>query len=327
MEEMLLSILQALQQGQTQQGLNVQSLAASLAAAQQPTENTLRPREKLPKLSPFNGNRSKWDGWELEASNKLATDGPTIGDDMAQLRYIYACLEDEAQQLCIAWFQANQATSSGIGLIQHLHAIYADPDRKRRAMRNVTTMEQRSNEPFAKFLPKFETELAHAQAGDSNDDVKISWLERALNSSARASLRYIHPIPNSYTEYVKLHQTLSSRQEVLTKEEKRATRAGTSNNTAGGLSDTMDWEPTQISKVEVKQLATNRRRAKWVTQETMDYRKSHRLCLRCGKDGHIIKECGYLPAQRPTQLKTNIAKVTYKAAQAESDVEEDSGKE
>ena len=43
----------------------------------------------------------------------------------------------------------------------------------------------------------------------------------------------------------------------------------------------------------------NQRRATWVSYDTMTYRREKKLCLRCGNLGHMVKECKFLPPQRP----------------------------
>jgi hypothetical protein len=61
---------------QTIQGL--QNILQQIANAPQQE----RKKEKLPQLSEFDGTRSKYDGWELEARNKIKTDGVAIRPEM-----------------------------------------------------------------------------------------------------------------------------------------------------------------------------------------------------------------------------------------------------
>ena len=47
-----------------------------------------------------------------------------------------------------------------------------------------------------------------------------------------------------------------------------------------------------------------KRRAKWVNQEVMSYRKAMNLCLRCGNLGHYAENCTFLPPHQPYQPGT-----------------------
>ena len=43
--------------------------------------------------------------------------------------------------------------------------------------------------------------------------------------------------------------------------------------------------------------------AKWVSKDELARRKEENLCLRCGKEGHMIRNCALGPAVRPVEAK------------------------
>jgi hypothetical protein len=94
-EQLLLQLLTQLAQGNTATN---QAIQQALSASSTP-----RKREKLPTLSKFDGNRLKFEGWELKARNKLSTDGETIGTPQDQMNYIYATLEGTARSMSRAY--------------------------------------------------------------------------------------------------------------------------------------------------------------------------------------------------------------------------------
>ena len=71
----------------------------------------------------------------------------------------------------------------------------------------------------------------------------------------------------------------------------------------------MDWEPTRTIQANQMVTGRSRQRAKWVSPETIAYRREKSLCLRRGNPGHLIKDCKFFPAQRP--LATNQSAVKY----------------
>lgn len=62
----------------------------------------------------------------------------------------------------------------------------------------------------------------------------------------------------------------------------------------------MDWEPTQTTTVAtIRRLQSSQKRAKWVSHEEIGRRMKDGSCIRCGNDGHMIRDCSFLPAQNP----------------------------
>ena len=66
-------------------------------------------------------------------------------------------------------------------------------------------------------------------------------------------------------------------------------------------------ETPRAPEVEMTLGATRqRRRAAWVSQTERDRRFAAGLCRRCGADDHILRNCPFLPAQRPTGNVSSI---------------------
>jgi len=57
----------------------------------------------------------------------------------------------------------------------------------------------------------------------------------------------------------------------------------------------MDWESTPV----IAAASMRTKRAKWVPSGTIDERRRKGQCYRCGKDGHIVRDCDLLSAVRP----------------------------
>jgi hypothetical protein len=262
-----------------------QSSTATTDAIQQALQ-TPKKREKLPALSKFNGSRSKFEDWELEARNKLATDGETIGTPLDQMNYIYAALEGNARSMSRAYTETTSKNSTGTGgnLLDYLKRNYGDPNRNKRAMDKLQRLQQLSNESFAKFLPRFETLMADAGILGLEDAIKISMLEKALNRTMKWSLVNANT-PETFAEYVSLLQTIGSRLDSL----KQPVHP-----TPQSQKDDMDWEST----FQQNQGQT-RKHAHWVSKDEISERRNNNRCLRCGEAGHFIRQCTLLPPRRP----------------------------
>ena len=264
-----------------------------------------RPKERLPHLSEFDGTRSKFLCWEMEARNKLATDGATIGTNKDQLHYVFACLRGTAGNMCLAFTKAEEDKEDGSGekLINYLASIYGNPFKQQAALDNLRSIQQ-GNQPFWKFLPKFETQLADAGALGFDDAIKISYLRGALNRTMREKLAGIFPTPKEYGPYTNLLHEIGSQLDLLTQEDKSAARK---TNYLPQQQDTnaMDWEPTTPVKHTKAEVIPNKKQAKWVSQEEIKKRRENRCCIRCGKDNHYVRNCSFLPAKRPANLRSN----------------------
>ena len=264
------------------------------------TLHSTRPKEKLPKLSEFDGARGKFLRWEMEARNKLSSDGESIGTPKEQLHYVFSCLRGSAGNMCLAFVKTeeNHLEGSGTRLIDYLVSIYGNPHRQQAALDNLRTLQQGTKEPFWKFLPKFETELADAGVLEFSDTIKISYLRGALNRTMKERLVGIIPTPTEYHQYTTLLQQLGSQLDLLQQDYRTNAKAG---------NDGMDWEPTPIrgNKAWVHNSnnsggSKHKQQAKWVSYEEIGRRKEAGSCLRCGKSNHFVKDCFLAPAKRPS---------------------------
>lgn len=272
-------------------------------------------KEKLPQLSEFDGTRSKWDGWEMEAKNKIKTDGKAIGSDMDQLRYIFARLRSNARNMCLAFVRAKEEEGNGSGseILGYLASTYSDPNRQKKALSNVYSIKQKTHESFARFLPRFETELANAGALSFNDTIKISLLENAISHTMQERLVSVFPLPTEYGHFTSLLQTIGSRLDAI-----KTPWKGQAQQRHAQQDDTkMDWEPTHTLAVQLPA----KQRAKWVGAGEIQRRRNHHLCIRCGASGHMISSCQYAPARRPSPTTVATTKIAEMPQLEEEDTE------
>jgi hypothetical protein len=303
MEQTFHAFMQQMVQSNAISQQTLQGLQRVLEQGTNPPQTKKR-KEKLPQLSEFDGTRSKWDGWEIEARNKIKTDGRVIGTDMDQLRYIFARLRSNARNMCLAFVRTKEEDENGSGsqLLDYLASTYSDPNQQKKALSNVYSIRQKTHESFARFLPRFETELANAGALSFNDTIKISLLENAISHSMQERLVSVFPVPTEYGAFTSLLQTIGSRLDAIkTPGKGQIPWKGQTQQRYMQQDDTkMDWEPTHTFAAQ----SPAKQRAKWVGIDEIQRRRSSHLCIRCGASGHMISSCHYAPAQPPTTIAT-----------------------
>lgn len=292
----------------------------STLATSAPTAAEKRPREKLPLLCTYSGKRSDWDEWHLQAVSKLRVDGISIGSDYDQFLYLFHRLQGDALKTVRAYVEEKtyDGTGDGGAFLSYLGTIYNDPNKKSRALRTLASLRQRENEAFANFLPRFETALANAGGQEFSEAQRVTYLHLALNYEMQQHLvsfcpsleegygmlvSHLHSVGSklaSLRNYKNDHRRGATDSRPM--ESSQVTTTPSLSTSARSEAEAMDWEPTRVLKINNTQPEREGRRAKWVSQETIAYRKQKNLCLRCGRPGHIIRKCNFLPAQRPLDV-------------------------
>lgn len=280
--------------------LTLEQLQSLLHAAQD-----RRPKEMLPKLAEYDGDRKNWQDWKLKAENKLACDGEALGNDLQRLMYVHSRLTGKAAEMTRIFVKMRRDNNTGNAqeLLEYMEKIYGDPDKVRRAVAELSRLRQKEGESFAEFLPKFETLLAEGGGTEFPSVVQINYLQNAINKEMKKAL-VTADMPDDYANFSAKLQDIGSKLNQFDPYKPR--KSGP--NDGPPLGEPMDWEPVRSSKG--RQWVNNcgckgnnhtcgRKQAKWVTQEAIAYRRNNQLCLRCGNAGHIVKDCRFLPAKRP----------------------------
>jgi hypothetical protein len=336
-------------------------------ASDPPIYAAQKPRPSLPHPPTFSGNKSQWRGWKLEMEGKIEEDAPAIGSLKAQLRYIFMRLEGAAKTNVTTFYemQLRQVSPNPCQLLERLELLYGERNRKQKAIQNLHSIRQREDETFISFYPRFEKEIANANAEGWDDDAKISYLRNALSNKMRDCLVGLsRSNTNTYAGFAQRCVDVSNDMELYSQWTKK--KVAGSGYTAGytlaaapkptldtniaaysNHQDMMEWEPTQPATTQVNAVGLRGKanmngfpskrpedrellgkRAKWVSQEEMDARRQDRHCLRCGRSNCKIATCPLAAALRPTHVSIKTAKSTVvtKAA-VEEDLEDPGAKQ
>lgn len=241
-------------------------------------------RKPLPNPPKFSGRRIEYLAWQQQMKDKLLID-ISFFQSMNEMWYlINSCLEPAAQQVVATYYK-----TAGPGhqydpqsFMGYLDRSYGDPSARERAAANLRHLRQKEDSSLASFLPRFEKTLAEAGGDTWPDEAKITFLEGALNSQLSRSLVTV-TLPNKYSDWVNEVQRIASRLEGLVKRNQR--RGG---QAAAAPMRTTDHEG-DTSMTGIGQV-TQRRGGKERAEAPQEHRES-RSCFRCGKKGHLKRNC------------------------------------
>ena len=252
---------------------------------------------------------------------KLRTDGCLLGSPTDRFTYIYSRLGDTPQSMAAAFYE-----SGGRGgghdptdFLRYLTTTYEDPNVAQHALNNLDSMAQGKTESFAAFYPRFEKQLADAGGATRDAVVQINYLKKALNDETKDLLVPMLHLPKDYPEFVQeLHslganidarratQRRAGRRPPFTPQtrnaspDRRAAKHQSHEYTTTGPHDTMDWEPTRVSRmIQQDNPKLAGKRAKWIDEKEKERRRNEGRCFRCGRTGYTIAEYPLLLARPP----------------------------
>jgi hypothetical protein len=198
-----------------------------------------------------------------------------------------------------------------------LRTAFKDAAQQEKALDKLNSLRQ-GNKTFDEFISEFDRLLLEAGGHAWDSRVKKGYMKSALNHTIKDRMVAIEE-KESYEEFSRQVKSIADRLGELKSGRPRIAAPGNSSsmkaiNEADGA---MDWETT-VSAVQA-------RRAKWVDSSVIEQRKKDGNCFRCGARTHKIKECPYLPAQRPPRpaqkdaRKVKVARVDLDGAELEEE--------
>lgn len=220
----------------------------------------------------------------------------------------------------------NGETWNGLGLLKEMDATFRDENAEQTAATLLHACRQFRDETLSSFLPRYQQLLVRSPSSLTTDKQKIHQLNNALNQTTQNYL-IGQQIPDLFLDFVKYLSVIGSQIERVGLVKTRVylleqvgvfddgTRGIAGGKLLGGKSSPPNYQmPAMVNNKDTdgdtKMTGVNKMRARWVSNKEIVRRKTEGLCLRCGKRGHLINKCNYLPAQRP-ETSVNISKVDY----------------
>ena len=312
-------------------------------------------RPRAPKLSSFDGQRTNYKPWRIEVTNKLVVDGPIMGGEYGKISAIYAALDPAPKKNMASTVQRMLAspTPNVMLFLEHLDVSYGNPHEVQQALQKLNSLRQ-GTRSFITFLPEFERLLSEAGGDNWPEEVKIDRLCNAVSVEILGDTTNV-PLPKDYLGTVNMLRSIAENRYYLEQRRKAEQPRGSnaskktpeaakgrgapaaSQGQAGvsaELSSVMEWEPVNAVRVATMNAkghpqgpglstdaALRGRRAKWVSKEEMERRRTTGVCLRCARNGCRIALCPLAGAKNPN-LPVKVQQVTFEKEEVSEPMEE-----
>lgn len=259
-----------------------------------------RPRARQPDPELFSGeNPEDYPPFKLNLHTKFTMDAACFENEEERVYYAYSRLTGKASRSALPWLLAKRNQNSPVrwdDFIQVTDKAFSDPDLKEKALVRVNTMKQ-GRKSLEEFINEFDGELLNAGGMFWNDSLKKTLLETGVNWQILEKLigKDRAPTYDGYCEQLRRIDYDMHRMERLSRRYKPSTHSHRQNTPYGNNPDPMDWEPTttQVAATNRQQNSsrTTRRENRWASEEELQSRRNQRRCLRCGNNGHFVKQC------------------------------------
>lgn len=324
------------------------------APAPAPTPSSGRRRQALPAVLPFHGDRELYRTWRLAMDNKLLVDGDAIGGPDAQVAYVYNSLQGVAATQCLFFVQEllKETPVQLLKLMDHLDALYKDPDTDMRVMKELGTPQGKM--AFPQFLPIFEGRLARAGGTAWPDKSKVFALQSVISPQLQTLVSLVGTSMTDYKVYREAALQMSQNSGAMSmviKNQGGVAAVGFGTGFAGSGQNVATPEPMDWTTGFSTQLATqpaarggggnNRGRggrgggqgtgarpnaqaypsddqlrgiqARWVSPDEIARRRSAGLCMRCARPGCSTRHCPMAPAINPQRAHQRVSDQALRA--------------
>lgn len=281
-------------QRQRDEIIHLKDVTPPLASTPTPSS---KPKPSLPHPEKFSGQTYKWDTWLPSIKAKLLVDGEAIGNDVAQFYYVYLNLESTVQAMVLP--QLAQASDSNIhnynDILDQLARVYDNPNKVQEAEDKLAITKQ-GTDSLQVYLAKFERTLYEARAQDWPDVNKISYFRNGLNEVIRNRLRQQLNLPRNYSDYIRTVQQLAGRSGSAPSANNLMNPHSFNNRSSNGK----DPQAMDMSNIiaDISGITFDPIKAPSISSIDRDILRQQGKCVRCGEDGHWIKDCDKVPHKK-----------------------------
>ena len=294
-------------------------------------QRTDKPR--LPNVEVFDkGSHEQYLQWKMKAQAKLYGDRTAYPSEDDRVNYIITRTTGQAFNVLtpmVVNLMSGLATPSLETLWAYLDNFFKDPTAREKALEYLRTTKQGKNE-FNTHVQEFNLKLQEAELDGASHAQKIDYLKNSLNSKLlRTQAGYQPPVGETYEQFVQrariTWENLKAVDRITAGKSYTKTYDTTTPQQAQRRnSHEMDWQPT----VGAHQPRT-RRKEYWGTDEEIKERRISGVCLRCGHEDHMVRDCKKRVLSSPPS-RTNKPKSftrTTKLASVQPNKEDSSSEE
>ena len=273
-----------------------------------------RPRPKL------TDDHEKFDGKDLslypqfrgKLEAKVEIDAEAIGTEQDRVWYSFHRLTGTAAARIFPWGSTFKNTPFFTlpGFFKKMDIAFLDNSLRDKALSKLNTLRQ-GTRSFNELVSDFDRLLLEAGGHGWDDAVKKGYLRASFNQTLRDRLITVEE-KDTYDDFCHQVKGIADRLAEYRRFTNGVRNTGNAVPTPDGgtfavASDTMDWEPSASRTARPQK--GNTARAKWVSKEELDKRRQDRRCLRCGAGSHRVKQCPFLPARNPDNLRVATVRV------------------
>jgi hypothetical protein len=245
-------------------------------------------------------NPEKFDGTDLALypqfegllRAKLEIDATAIGGEREKVWYGFGRLSGDAAGRIFPWmgYAQREGQLTVDGLFKQMGTAFRDPRHQQKALSQLNKIKQGAR-PFNEFLNEFNRLILEAEGWGWADVIKKGYLKAAI---ATALVRGTVGMKEeqSYEEYCSQLRMVSDQ---LAEVKELSARGDWWRQKSGGHSseavqapaDSMEWEATTATATAPMM----KKESRWASREEIERRRKQGLCLRCGRDGHMVRDC------------------------------------
>jgi hypothetical protein len=262
-------------------------------------------RHVLPQLSAFEGDKDLYDGWRQEACNKIAVDGPRIGNSNIQMAYVYACLKGTARERTLHII--GQANQDFISLLTELDKWFQDRSKTERALQDFDKCYQNGHS-FGDFWIKYHSLAFKSRAmADWTDSALIQHLKKrvALKLHDMATPAVLVSSPSTIVQLAQIYESMDLAHRARHRENSsegspsgqyQQTQVQPAQQLQQQLAqqdNTMDWVATNQVRRTYDYVKDTRPVAQFAPQKEIEARRAADVCFTCGNSGHQGRNCAF----------------------------------
>jgi hypothetical protein len=295
-----------------------------------------KPKPSLPNPEKFDGeNLTLYPQFEGILKAKLQIDGPAIGGEVEQVWYSFGRLSGTAAARIYPWvsYAQKQGQFTTDALFGQMKTAFSDPRARQKALSELNRTKQGSR-PFREFLSEFNRLILEAEGWGWDHEVKKGYLKAAISiklitgfvgkdeeETYEGYCSQLRMVSDQLTEVADLTARRTNWRRQHTSQARFPEPGSGDPNIpqTPAPPETMEWEPTAGAA------AVRTKEPRWASPEEVERRKNEGLCLRCGQDGHRVRDCR-TKLKHPKPVKVAAVKKGPQVQEAESE-DSDSGKE